>query len=211
MERDQGELAEKAIRALLSARDVDGATTAAIRLYGGEVFGFLLALDAGDEVGAGEDFSIFCEHLWRGLATFAWTCALRTWLYAVARNASRARRRAARRRERLFVGFSSCPDVAQTAARVRTETISYLRTARRTQIADLRQSLSPDDQTLLILRVDRDLSWLDLARIFLGEEEEAPADALQREAARLRKRFQIVKRRLLELGQEQGLWAEREA
>jgi RNA polymerase sigma-70 factor, ECF subfamily len=197
---------EEAIRALLAAGDVDRAATEAIRAYGGEVFGFLLALDAGDEDGASEDFSTFCEDLWKGLAAFAWASSLRTWLYAVARNTSRARRRAARRRERRFVGLSS--SAIEAAARVRTETLSCLRTARQRQIAELRKGLSADDQTLLVLRVDRDLAWLDLARVFLGEEA-ASDEALQRESARLRKRFQIVKRRLLELGRQQGLWSER--
>jgi RNA polymerase sigma-70 factor (ECF subfamily) len=209
MVRDPGEMPDEAIRALLAARDVDGATTAAIRSYGGEVFGFLLALDTGDEAGASEDFSLFCEHLWKGLPTFAWKSSLRTWLYAVARNASRARRRAARRRGRRFVGLSSCPAAVEAAERVRTETLSCLRTARQKQIADLRRTLPDDDQTLLILRVDRELSWIDLARVFLGDEV-AGEEALQRESARLRKRFQIVKRRLLEAGQKQGLWPELE-
>jgi RNA polymerase sigma-70 factor (ECF subfamily) len=205
MVREPGEMPEEPVRARLAAGDVDGATTLALRLYGGEVFGFLLSLEAGDEDGASEDFSLFCEQTWKGLPAFAWGSSLRTWLYAVARNATRARRRAARRRGRLFVGLSSCPAVAEAAARVRTETLSCLRTARQKQIADLRQTLSDDDQTLLVLRVDRGLPWLDLARIFLGEEA-AGEEALARESARLRKRFQIVKQRLLTLGREQGLW-----
>jgi RNA polymerase sigma-70 factor (ECF subfamily) len=209
MQREEVELPEQAIRALLEARDIGGAATQALRLYGGEVFGFLLALDAGDEDGASEDFSIFCEQMWKGLSGFAWECSLRTWLYAVARNASRTRRRAARRRAKRFVGLSSCPAAVEMAERVRTETLSCLRTDRQRQIDELRRCLSADDQTLLILRVDRELPWLDLARIFLGEET-APGDALQRESARLRKRFQIIKRHLLELGRRQGLWSERE-
>src|SRR4051812_338588 len=146
MQQDQvGPADEAAIRVLCQAGDVDGAATAAIRLYGAEVFGFLIALDAGDDDGAGEDFSIFCEQLWKGLAGFAWACTLRTWAYAVARNASRARRRAAHRRAARFVPLSSCPAVAEAEARVRTETLSYLRTDRRREIAALREALSEDD------------------------------------------------------------------
>lgn len=53
---------------------------------------------------------------------------------------------------------------------------------------------------LLVLRVDKDLAWNELARVMHPEEAE-PLDeeGLKREAARLRKRFQHVKERLLEL------------
>jgi RNA polymerase sigma-70 factor (ECF subfamily) len=209
MDRDQIDPREAEVRALWEAGDLDGAATEAIRRYGAEIFGFLLALHGGDEDAAGEVFSTFSEQIWRGLGGFAWACSLRTWTYAVARNASRAHRRAARRWAERRVPISGCPAVAEMAARVRTETLSFLRTERRTEVARLRESLSQEDQELLILRVDRDLAWLDLARIFLGDGGATP-EALQREAARLRKRFQLIKRRLLELGRQQGLLPERE-
>jgi RNA polymerase sigma-70 factor (ECF subfamily) len=50
------------------------------------------------------------------------------------------------------------------------------------------------DRMLLILRVDRELSWRDLARVVLGGSP-TPVE-LEREAVRLRKRFQLVKERL---------------
>jgi RNA polymerase sigma-70 factor (ECF subfamily) len=209
MQQDQGPPEEARIRARLSAGDVDGAATDAIQLYGGEIFGLLLTLHHGDEVAAGEVFSIFCEQLWRGLRGFAWASALRTWAYMVARHASSAHRRAARRLAKRAVPLSECAGVAEAEARVRTETLSLLRTERRNEIALLRQELPEEDQVLLILRVDRNLPWLDLARIFLGDEAATP-EALQRESARLRKRFQLIKRRLLELGRERGMIPTRE-
>ena len=55
----------------------------------------------------------------------------------------------------------------------------------------------------------RRLSWNDLAQV-LHEDEGAPLEgaALTREAARLRKRFQLVKERLYEMGREAGLLGE---
>jgi hypothetical protein len=47
---------------------------------------------------------------------------------------------------------------------------------------------------LLILRVDRDLDWRDIAHIFLGAE--ARDAELARHAAVLRKRFERAKQRL---------------
>jgi hypothetical protein len=59
-----------------------------------------------------------------------------------------------------------------------------------------------------VLRVDRDLPWEELARIFLDEESPGE-EALRRESARLRKRFQLVKGRLREMARAAGLLAER--
>jgi RNA polymerase sigma-70 factor (ECF subfamily) len=60
---------------------------------------------------------------------------------------------------------------------------------------------------LLILRVDRRLDWTEIARVLLETPEHLPPDAaaLKREAARLRKRFQIVKDRLRERVEREGL------
>src|SRR5262249_40892622 len=103
MQRDQLEPREALVRTLAEAGNLDGAATEAIRLYGAEVFGFLLVLHPGDEDVASDVFSAFCENIWKGLGRFAWECSLRTWVYAVARNASHAYRRAAQRRARRLV------------------------------------------------------------------------------------------------------------
>jgi RNA polymerase sigma-70 factor, ECF subfamily len=209
MQQEHGAPREAAIRARMEAGDIDGGATEAIRLYGPEIYGFLLALGHGDEPAADEVFSAFCEHVWRGLPGFTWRSSLRTWVYCVARNDFSAHRRSARRSALREVPLCSCPEVAEAAACARTETLSFVRTERRREIDRLRDELPEEDRSLLILRVNRELTWLELARIFLGEEVTSP-EALQRESARLRKRFQIIKQRLLQLGQQRGLIPERE-
>lgn len=204
MAGEQVNLSEPGLRALCEAGRIDEAASAALRLYGAEIFGFLLALSRGDEDSAGDVFSLFSEQLWRGLPAFNWHSSMRTWAYAVARNASRAHRRAAQRQARRSVALSDCPAVAEMAAAIRSETLSFLRTERKNALAELRDELPEDDKTLLILRIDRELSWPDLARVFLGEEGATP-EALGREAARLRKRFQIIKQRIAQLGHKRGL------
>ena len=68
----------------------------------------------------------------------------------------------------------------------------------------LRETLDPDDRVLLVLRVDRDLQWNEVARVMLGDE--APSDGdLAREAARLRKRFQLLKEDLKRRAKDAGL------
>lgn len=198
---------EEPTRSRWEAGDFDGAATLALKLYGPEIFGFLLAMHPHEDA-ASDVFSIWSERLWRGLPAFRWDCSLRTWVYVVARNASHRYGATEGRRARRNVPLSNCSAVEQMAATVRTETLTYLRTETRSEVERLRASLPPQDQELLILRVDRKLAWSDLARVFLqgGDEGEAASeDALKREAARLRKRFQLIKERLLALGRARGL------
>ena len=63
----------------------------------------------------------------------------------------------------------------------------------------LREDLPREEQEILVLRVDKQLAWDDLARV-LWEGVEPPSDEeLKRESVRLRKRFQTIKDRLREL------------
>jgi RNA polymerase sigma-70 factor (ECF subfamily) len=205
MEADARERLENDVRALCTKGDFAGAATMALRGYGPEVFGFLVAVHR-SESDAGDVFSELTEALWRGLPGFAWESSLRTWLYAVARNVSRTRRRDAARRERRGrrTGDSALEGVAQA---VRTETLAFLRTEKKTRLQALRDSLPEEDRMLLVLRVDRQLAWNDLARVLHETGSDAPLDdaAVAKEAARLRKRFQLVKDRLRELAKKEGL------
>jgi RNA polymerase sigma-70 factor (ECF subfamily) len=94
----------------------------------------------------------------------------------------------------------------------RSATPWYHRAAARNRFEALRETLTPDDQLILMLRVDRGLAWNEIARITLhcegaltNEEAEPSVPNLEREAARLRKHFQSVKARLYQLGREQGM------
>jgi RNA polymerase sigma-70 factor (ECF subfamily) len=58
-----------------------------------------------------------------------------------------------------------------------------------------------------VLRVDRGLAWDELARVF--SEQDLDEEALTREAARLRKRFQLVKEKLKALAEREGIVASR--
>jgi RNA polymerase sigma-70 factor, ECF subfamily len=196
---------EREIRRQFDRGDLDRAVATAIRGYGAEIFGFLVAFHR-KEQDAAEVFSRFTERLWRGLAGFQWHCSFRTWAYAVARNTSVAYQRQSRRHARWHAPWPDGSELSAVEQAVRSETLSYLRTERRTRVSALRQSLSPEDQTLLVLRVDKQLSWNDLARI-MGPQDGPPLTEalLKREAARLRKRFQLVKERLYELGRRGGL------
>ena len=200
---------EADLRSLCARGDLDGAATLVVRGYGPELFGFLLAVH-GNEVDAGDSFSDLAEAVWRALPRFAWESTARTWAYAIARNVMRVRKRdAVRRRRRVVNGASSLEGVVQ---QVRTETLSFLRTEKRTRITALRDALSEEDRMLLVLRVDRGLAWSDIARALGGEvdsDEDADATTVAKDAARLRKRYQAVKDRLRAAARREGLLPDR--
>jgi RNA polymerase sigma-70 factor (ECF subfamily) len=50
-----------------------------------------------------------------------------------------------------------------------------------------------------------ELAWIDLARILYEGETPLDDETLKREAARLRKRFQLVKEKIYEMARKEGL------
>jgi RNA polymerase sigma-70 factor, ECF subfamily len=92
------------------------------------------------------------------------------------------------------IPLSKAPAVAELALQVRSGTYTFQRTEVKEHVRRLREALPDTDRLLLILRVDREMSWRDLARVVLGGNPSP--DELEREAVRLRKRFQLVKERL---------------
>lgn len=193
---------EEQIAAALDRGDLRTATTITLRGYGPEVLGLLWGI-LRDETLADEAFAEFSARLWTSLPKWRRQCGMRTWASLLARRAAiDARRDQKRRRIEQPLG----DEVSRVAEAVRTATLPHLRTENRSAIAALRDELPEDDRTLLVLRVDRELSWNDLALVFLDGESEP--DAIKREAARLRKRFQLVKERLYSLGRARGLLRE---
>ncbi|MGD0679963.1 MAG: RNA polymerase sigma factor [Polyangiaceae bacterium] len=190
---------EHRIEALRKSGDLRGSATLAIEGYGPEVFGFLVTV-LRDEQDASEVFSQTCEDLWRGMARFEGRCAMRTWLYTLARNAKERFRRSPHRREGRHVVLSEISEVAEG---VRSRTSPHLRTSVKDQFAAIRDSLSEDDRALLVLRVDRGLRWSEIARTF--SPDDAGDETLRRAAARLRKRFQSVTEEIHERARQAGL------
>src|SRR5262249_35250379 len=92
----------------------------------------------------------------------------------------------------------------EIVARARSVTHPWQRTEVKDRWRELREALDPDDQAILVLRVDRDLPWEDLARVTLGVD--APDRAtLGRETDRVRKRYQLLKAELRRRAEEAGL------
>jgi len=189
---------EAQVRQAWDKGDFLGATTLALQSYGPEVLGFLINRMKEPSL-AEQAFSLFGERLWRGMQDFEWRSSIRTWAYVLANHAAADvhRDEAHYRKDRL--AFSS-DRVGEIAEIVRTETISLFRTDARNAFAEIRGDLPPEDRALLVLRYDRKLEWLDIARIFGAAESD-----LTRESGRLRQRLQLIKKRLRGLGKDRGL------
>jgi RNA polymerase sigma-70 factor (ECF subfamily) len=196
---------EDSIRSASDAGDFETATSVALRAYGPEILGWLVHRLRSETDGA-DAFALFAEDLWKSWAGFQWRCSVRGWCYILARNAGNRAASSAGRDRRRQVAFSEGSPLHQVAMEVRTSTLPHLRTTVKDQFRELREKLSEEDQMILVLRVDKQMAWTDIAHVFLGGSDEIPGDAaVTRESARLRKRLQKIKDKLRSLGEEAGL------
>lgn len=187
---------DRELRVMLADGEVDRATERAIRLYGPELVGWLRSIIP-SEADAQDAFSRMSEELWRSLQRFDGRCSIRTWCYMLARHAA-ARVRSRPRNEREVL-VSSVPSVLGAITHVwNTTKQGALHNA--DVYAAIRAELDEEDQTLLVLRVDKNLSWREIAQVLCGED--AADDDVQRKSATLRKQFERVKDRLRELAAE---------
>jgi RNA polymerase sigma-70 factor, ECF subfamily len=194
---------EARARAHADAADMRQAVTVLLEAYGRELFGFLITR-LRDYDAAREVFGDFAEDLWKGFPGFRWQCSARVWCYTLARHAASRYVQQARRFSEHNVPLSRAGPLSEIAERVRTETAIALRTETKSRISQLREQLPVDDQTLLILRVNRELSWEEIAQIMLFDDVAEPAE-LKAGATRLRKRFQAAKDKLRRLAHEAGI------
>jgi RNA polymerase sigma-70 factor, ECF subfamily len=195
---------ESAIRAACGAGDYAAAATLFIEAEGAEILGFLRARLRSDSA-ADEVFAIFAEKLWVGLPGFEWRSSLRSWAYRLARNAAIDFATAAHNRPGKHLRWSQDPAASALAERVRTTTAVYRQTAVKDRMRELRETLPDDDQMLLILRVDRGMDFRELAVAMAASDTTMDDAQIDREAARLRKRFERVKEQLRELARQAGL------
>lgn len=186
---------EERIREACAQSSWQVAATAAFEGYGAELLGFLIALSR-SETDANDAFSMFAEDLWRSLPQFGWQSSFRTWAYTLARHAfHRLRRGAFTRRAAPLEDAQLEALVAQT----RSRTAEFLQTQARDRFSEIREKLEPDDQTLLMLRVNRGLSYSDIARVLADAEGELSNEDVERRAVALRKRFARLKDEIRDL------------
>jgi RNA polymerase sigma-70 factor (ECF subfamily) len=185
---------EAEVARLLEAGDLPSAAAAVMRGYGPAILGYLASL-ARDEDRADDVFSQFSEDLWRGLPGFRRDASVRTWVYTLAWHAwLRQERDPFRRHGRRLIS----DEISRLAAAVRSTTALHLKSEAKDAVAQLRTRLIPAEQSLLVLRIDRGLSWSEVASVMSTPEEHL-------DAATVAKRFQRVKDKLRKLAEEAGL------
>ncbi len=184
---------ENGIAEALARGDTDAAAEVAIRGYSPEIVAYLTRLLRSSD-DAADAHSYWAEDVWKGIGSFEGRGSPRVWAYRVAsRSAARVAREAWRRRRlRMPTTMAS-----RIAAEVRSSG-GASRDRHAAAMDKLRQTLSYKDRELLILRLDRRLSFRAVAAV-LGREGK-PLD----EAA-VRKRFERLKEKLGELAKARGL------
>ncbi|MEY4510036.1 MAG: hypothetical protein RLZZ450_2158 [Pseudomonadota bacterium] len=194
---------EDQVRAAVANTDYALAATRALECLGSDISRFLRAR-LHNLSQAEEAYLQFSEDLWVGLPAFRWESSLRVWMFVLARNAATRVIRNKKREVELQTGRGDYPEFR---AQVRTTTALYMRTQIKDRMREIRQRLDEDEQTLLILRVDRKLEWRELAVVMNEVSSEASESDVQRAAARLRTRFQTAKKRLRALAEAEGIMA----
>jgi RNA polymerase sigma-70 factor (ECF subfamily) len=192
---------EQRLQEKFRLEDLEAVTTAIVESYGPEVLGYLVRTMR-SKVDASEVFSQFCEDLCRGIAGFERRSSFRTWVYRLATSA-RARfwLDPFRRRGRRLM----TDELAKIEEQVRSRTLPHLRTEVKGRFAQLRSRLDPDEQSLLTLRVDKKMSWTEVAEVLAKPDEPLTEPELQSRAAAWRQRFKRLKDRLRAMAQEEGL------
>ena len=189
---------EAVLAGLVEVQAYDRLANLALETYAAELYGYLVNVVGA--TAASDVFSQTIENFWRGLPGFAGRCSARTWLYVLAQNAAASYRRSPWNGARR-TGDAQLETLIAVA---QSRTAPWLRTEVKDKWRALREALSPEDRSLLVLRIDRDLAWSDVARVTLGSAQPGAAE-LARETARLRKRFQLLKQQLRASAREAGL------
>src|SRR6266545_5597528 len=184
---------ERRVLQLVASGDVRGAATLAIGWLRPRIRQYLRAVLRND-ADAADAYSRFEEALWRDLPNFRAESSLTTWAFSIAVHAGMQVRNDAWHRR-------VCPFASGEASGIAEEirTSSKLRGERQRQSLEaLRQALTPQDQTLLTLRLDQRLSWEEIAQVLTGSGQSVSVAALC-------KRFEQLKRRLERMARDEGL------
>jgi RNA polymerase sigma-70 factor, ECF subfamily len=200
MQPSERPMLEEQLRGLCARGELARAAGMALEAYGPEIARLMVSV-LRDRALAEDAFGAFCERLLKGLPGFRWESTLRTWAYQLARNTCYQMLKSAARREEP----ADEPVSPEAAHRERSATRPWQRTDVKDRFRALRERLDLDERMLLALRVDRHLSWTEVAELMAEPENRPGGESLERRAAALRQQFQRLKVRLRALAIEEGL------
>lgn len=182
------------MQALLASGDERGAAAEVIRELGPGVRSYLRAT-LRDDADAADAFSSFAEALLVSLPGFRGESSLRTWALRLAVNeAFDLRATPWRRRVRRLasVEASALADEVPGSTEPRLE-------RHRLVVDRLRRRLPANEQALLVMRVDQELSWTEIAEVLAGSGDDVSPAALS-------KRFERIRERLARMAKRDGLF-----
>lgn len=194
---------EQRIESLHRSGRIEEAAEDALRGYGPGILGYLIVL-CRDRESAYEVFCRFSEDIWCGFPGFRWESSFKTWAYTLAYRAAMRFLRSPQRRRERNVPLSNAR-LSQVQQEIRSTTAEYLKSDVKAGFARLRKELSHEEQTLLTLRVDRGLSWEEIAAVMSPLDSGLDAMLAKKEAARLRQQYRRLKSRLRRLAIEEGI------
>ena len=145
------------IRTLHTSKNDTAGALLALETYGGELHAFLAAA-AQHTAQADAAYAELCHDVWRSFVMFRWGASLRTWLYVLAYEALlRIELRVVSDRPR------TCYEVDALLDRARAASVRW-------QYTGLRERLDREERALLVLKIDRNLSWKDVVEVLDIEE-----------------------------------------
>lgn len=204
---NQWNVLEQELKTLYEFGEYSKMVELALETYSKDLYNFLFMflrnLDDTSEV-----FCQTCSNVWESIQTFRWRSSFRAWLYCVARNTCfRFKSKNLKWKKRVQDSYLLNNRLVYKA---RSETRPYLKTVIKSKVMILRQQLSDEDQLVLTLRIDQNLSWRDVVDVIYGVDDERNEIDLVRKAASCRKKYERAKNRLRELVDQNNLLAEDE-
>ena len=174
---------DHAIRTLHTNKNDSAGALLALETYGGEMHAFLAAA-AHTAAQADAAYVELCHDVWRSFGMFRWGASLRMWLYVLAYEAL------------LRLEHGVATDRPRTCYEVDALLVRARHAAVRWQYAGLRDRLDRADRALLVLRIDRNLSWKEVVEV------------LDLDELTLRMRLDRIKSRVRMLAREANLPAQ---
>jgi RNA polymerase sigma-70 factor (ECF subfamily) len=163
---------DQEVEAYLRADDIEAAAARVIGACGPAILGYL-RVALGNEDAAQRAFTAFSGAVWQRLRRYRGECEIRVWTYRLAFQCAQRQRRTLR-------STRSGPDRSgetrrRALGRTRTATVESMALAEHAEL--LRRELSVAEQTLLTLRLDKQLSWAEIALV-LGISGASKSDAV---------------------------------
>jgi RNA polymerase sigma factor (sigma-70 family) len=148
--------------------------------YGPEVSGFF-AGTLRDDGAAFEAFQEWSVKVWEGLPSFRWTSSVRVWAFSIAHRTLQGLRRS-RGRKLKREAWLDTNDALELSAAVWTRTRPHERTDAKNWLTRQIEALPAIDRQLLILRIEQEMTYAEIAAVLGAEPGKGDP------AARLRKR-----------------------